>query len=368
MAFDMDIQACDRALQKAKIALMTKPDSVFFSDLVLSFKFNWNSSIDTAYVAGTTVTISPQFFMGLNQEERIGLILHEIMHPVYLHPVRIGNRNLKKFNIAGDHVINLGLLDRGFQIPACGYADESYIGMTTEQVYDLIPDSQVPPDFIPDIVPGGDNQELENRMEEIIIRASIRSKQENDKPGTIPGDIELFIDSLLNPKIKWNQLLAKYKTKYAKTEYSFTSPRRRFLPMILPGMKSHDLIDLTIAADISGSVTDQEFKQFVSEFAGIFKTCKPEKITLIQFDTQIKSVEPLKSISDLMNVKFKGRGGTDIRPVIDWANKNKPELLLVFTDGEFKFHSTEYKKDLIWIIHNNKRFTAPYGKVSHYSI
>ena len=240
--------------------------------------------------------------------------------------------------------------------------------MTTEQVYDLIPDSKVPPDFIPDIVPGGDNQELENRMEEIIVRASIRSKQENDKPGTIPGDIELFIDSLLNPKIKWNQLLAKYKTKYAKTEYSFTRPRRRFLPMILPGMKSHDLIDLVIAADISGSVTDQEFKQFVSEFAGIFKTCKPEKITLIQFDTQIKSIEPLKSISDLMNVKFKGRGGTDIRPVIDWATENKPELLLVFTDGEFKFHSTEYKKDLIWIIHNNKRFTAPYGKVSHYLI
>lgn len=364
----MDSTTCDRALQKAKIALMTKPDSVFFSDLALSFKYVWDTSIPTACVGGTTIKFNPKFFLDLKPEERIGLLLHEIMHQVYMHPIRVGNRDFRKYNIAGDHVINLELLARGFQIPSCGYADRQYIGMTTEQVYDLLPDSKTPPDFIPDISPENDPQETEATIENIVVRAAIRSQQEGDRPGTIPGDIQLFIDNLLNPKIKWNQLLARYRTKFAKTEYSFTKPRRRYLPMILPGMKGETLIDIAVAADISASVSNADFKQFVSEFNAIFKTCKPEKLTLIQFDTQIKSIDHLKESGDLLKVEFKGRGGTDIRPVINWAKENKPQLLLVFTDGEFKFHNSEYKKDLIWVIHNNPKFTAPFGKVTHYKI
>lgn len=345
---------------------MTKPDSVFFSDLVLSFKFKWDAAVGTAQVAGTTITISPEFFMSLNQEEQIGLVLHEVMHQVYMHPLRIGNREYHRYNIAGDHVINLELLARGFSIPKCGYADRQYIGLNTEQVYDRLPPNP-PPNFQPDITPG-DSSDLENQIENMVVRASIRSAQEGDKPGTVPGDVQIFIDRLLNPKIRWNQLLARYKTKYAKTEYSFTKPRRRYLPLILPGMRGQTLIDIAVAADLSASVSVEEINQFVGEFAAIFKTCKPEKITLVQFDTNIKSVDDIKSFTDLMNIKFIGRGGTDIRPVIEWAKENKPQLLLVFTDGEFRFHNTEYKGDLIWVIHNNTRFKAPYGLVSHYNI
>lgn len=345
---------------------MTKPDSVFFSDLLLSFKFKWDPSVGTAGVLGTTITLSPEFFLSLKQEEQIGLVLHEVMHQVYMHPLRMGNRDHARYNIAGDHVINLELLARGFEIPKCGYADRQYIGLNTEQVYDRLPPNP-PPDFKPDIQPEKGN-DLENEIENMVVRASIRSAQEGDKPGTIPGDVQIFIDNLLNPKIKWNQYLARYKTKFAKTEYSFTKPRRRFLPLILPGMKGSRLIDIAVAADLSASVSTQEITQFIGEFAAIFKTCMPEKITLIQFDTNIKSVNEVKSLNDLKDTKFVGRGGTDIRPVIAWANENKPQLLLVFTDGEFKFHSTQYKKDLIWVIHNNPKFTAPYGKVTHYRI
>lgn len=362
-----DIKACDKALQRAKIGLMTKPDSVFFSDLLLSFKCVWKTSIPTASVGGMSIWINPEFFMNLKPEEQIGLLVHEVMHPAYMHPYRLGNRDPYRHNIACDHVINLELLARGFSLPPGGYADRQYIGMTSEQVYDLLPNTP-PPDFNPDIEYSNDGEESQPDIQEAVIRAVIRSKQESDKPGTVPGDIQLFVDNLLNPKVKWSHVLAKYKTKFAKTEYSFTKPRRRYLPMILPGLKGETLIDIAVAADISGSVTDEEFLQFVGEFAAIFKTCKPEKITLLQFDTQIKSIDKLESVKDLMAVKFHGRGGTAIGPVINWAEENKPQLLLVFTDGEFKFHSTQYSKDLMWIIHNNPKFTAPYGKVTHYKI
>jgi predicted metal-dependent peptidase len=71
-----------------------------------------------------------------------------------------------------------------------------------------------------------------------------------------------------------------------------------------------------------------------------------------------------------MNVTFKGRGGTIIRPVLQWAKENKPQLLLVFTDGEFSFprEEVQLKSSLLWLIHNNNSFKAPIGKTIHYSI
>jgi predicted metal-dependent peptidase len=97
---------------------------------------------------------------------------------------------------------------------------------------------------------------------------------------------------------------------------------------------------------------------------------KPNKISLLQFDTQIKNVSVLKSVNDLRNVRFEGRGGTLIEPVLNWAVINKPQLLLIFTDGEFYFNDDDpiIKSKVIWLIHNNKRFKAPFGKVIHYEI
>ena len=133
-------------------------------------------------------------------------------------------------------------------------------------------------------------------------------------------------------------------------------------------MFSEKLMDLAIAVDASGSVTDDDFLVFVSETMGILKMMKPDKITLIQFDKVIKSVNEIKNVQDLMNVKFVGRGGTRIEPVMNWARENKPKLLLVFTDGEFSFYKDDYKTNTVFLIHNNPGFKSPYGKVIHYDI
>jgi predicted metal-dependent peptidase len=69
-----------------------------------------------------------------------------------------------------------------------------------------------------------------------------------------------------------------------------------------------------------------------------------------------------------MRVKFSGRGGTIITPVLNWASENKPQLLMVFTDGGFGFYDTQTKVDTIWLIHGNPNWTAPFGKVIHYEV
>ena len=95
---------------------------------------------------------------------------------------------------------------------------------------------------------------------------------------------------------------------------------------------------------------------------------KPEKISLIQFDTSIKSVTPIRNVTDLKRVEFIGRGGTDIRELLSWVNDNKPQVILVFSDGYFRTREQTGKSDYVWIIHNNPSFTTPKGKVIHYTI
>jgi len=69
-----------------------------------------------------------------------------------------------------------------------------------------------------------------------------------------------------------------------------------------------------------------------------------------------------------MRIDFRGRGGTAIDPVMEWGQKNKPDVLVVFTDGYFRPASFDPGVPVIWIIHDNPKWTAPFGKVIHYTI
>lgn len=361
-----------QALSKAKIQLMARPDSAFFTTVAFSLKHVWDDKIATACTDGKEIRYSPKFFMSLTTEEQVFLLLHEAMHVAYLHMARLQGRDHHRWNHAADYVINQQLVERGFKMPSCGLLDPQYAGMSTEQVYDLLPQN-LPPPPMEDLVHGDGSvqsqEALERDVQDILVRARIQSRMANDKPGTIPGDIEIFLDKLLNPKLPWNRLLLRYLKAFDKSDYTFKKPNRRFFPQHhLPSLWGESLCNLAIAVDTSGSVSDEEFGVFVSEVASILRMQKPEKITLIQFDTQIKSVTDIRNVQELMRCKFTGRGGTLINPVLDWANENHPQALLIFSDGGFNFYDTQAKSDTLWLIHNNERFTAPFGKVIHYSI
>lgn len=368
----MSLQDANKALDKAKIGLMSKPDSAFFTTLCFSFRIVFDDTQPTAYVNDTTIGINPQFFLSLSEEERIFVLVHECMHPALMHTVRRGDRCPDKWNIAGDHVINLMLLERGFKMPDWVLKDAKYKGMSTLQVYDLLPDNPGQP-RMQDLPPGPQSAEgqkqAEQHITDIIMRAATQSAMSGDKPGTIPGDIQIFLDEYLNPILPWDKLLRKFFNQFAKTDYTWKRPNRRFMPEhILPTLYGITLGEIAVAVDTSGSVSDSDFHRFISEVNGIMKKLKPSQITLLQFDTRIHKKDVLKSVSDLQQVTFHGRGGTNVSEVIQWARDNKPVALLVFSDGEFRHVMPAPKCPVLWVIHNNKKFTAPYGKVIHYNI
>lgn len=361
----------DLALSKAKITLMGRIDSAFFTTIVFSLIHEWNDKIPTADTNGKVIRYNPKFFLSLSPAEQVFVLVHEAMHVAYMHMLRLMGRDPARWNCAADYVINLQLVDRGFQMPANCLLDRAYADMSAEQVYDLLP---IPPkNPMPDLVYGsGDTDEkLTQDIQDILVRASVQSKLSGDRPGTIPGDIEIFLDKFLNPKLSWQRILQKYLNTFAKNDYSFKNPSRRFFPKYhMPSLHGVKLMDMVIAVDTSGSVSDHDFLVFISEVASIFRMMKPDNITLIQFDTAIKSVDKVKNINELSNLKFTGRGGTHVGQVFEWAEKNRPQLLMVFSDGEFSFSNITAPRgvETLWVIHNNKRFKPPFGKVIEYTI
>lgn len=376
----------EKALSQTKIALMARPDSVFFCELAFSLKCQFSEETQTASTNGKRILFNPNFFMQQTPEARLGLLLHETLHPAYLHLTRRGARDPKLWNIAADHVINLVILERGFKLPEGGYHDERFRGMHTEQVYDILKDEQdnsaEDPSDEPmggtglDLEEAGEDctpqeiAEIEEMVEQAVVRAAIRSQQEGDKPGTVPGDLQFFIDKLLKPKLPWNRILQKYLSEYTKGDYTFRKPNRRFFPdYYLPSLHSEALMDIAVAVDASGSVSDDEFQRFISEIAGIFRMTKPKRISLITFDTAIRQVDEVTSFQALSRIEFTGRGGTDIGEVVDWINQHKPRLTLVFTDGHFDFRDHLTQHDTVWLIHGGiPQFQPPFGKTIRYEV
>ncbi len=351
----------------------------------------WDETFPTAAVDGVHMFWNPDFFMKMPAPQRIGVMVHESCHIAFDH---LGLRGLHPdwcpdiLNQAADHVINLMLLERGFELPSFRLADDRFKSMHTEQVYTILAAEAAagkpqPKNQMPDLVAGGDPgdgkgskgdktgmtpDQLSKHMQDIVIRAAMASKMAGDKPGSIPGDVELFLDNLLNPRLPWQTLLRRFFTEFSKNDYSWKRPNRRFFPAHhLPSLHSISLEKLTFYVDISGSVEDYQFKMFVSEIAGVLKHHRPKVITIVQFDTSIKHVNKVRSIQELMQVKFHGRGGTHIECILDHMEKDDAKAKLVFTDGGFSWPRQTFRHQILWLINDNESWQPKYGKAIHFS-
>jgi len=162
--------------------------------------------------------------------------------------------------------------------------------------------------------------------------------------------------------------LSRYINTAAKTDYTYRKPNRRYFPDVyLPTAHSEALDEIAIAVDCSGSVSDKEFSQAVTEITKIVTALKPKSISLIQFDHGILSINKVTNLHELSAIKFTGKGGTDVEPVIQWASQNKPTVMLVFTDGHFH-NKVATVIPWIWLVYNNPNFKGNFGKTIHYSV
>lgn len=363
------------ALIKAKYAIMQDKRVTFFSNLMNQLNTVESTDIPTAATNGLTILYNPDFFLGLNKEERKFLILHEVMHVALLHLDRINNRDPFRWNVAGDYVINDWLKQQGYTMPEMGLHNPKYRGLSTEEVYKLLEDNKDDmPDYsegLADLKPDAKNSEkINSNVKKALVRAKQLTEMESKEGiGELPGDLERFFDELAKPAIKWNVLLQRYLNEINKANYSWSRPNRRHFPTYyLPSLYSKGLSCIDIAIDTSGSISTTQFTGFISEVAHILRSFMPNKLRVVQFDHQIQSVNEVRNMNNLLTTKFTGGGGTNIYPVLHLANKTESRVLIVLTDGYFHLDEVPLNKDLIWCVYNNPNFKPSKGLVVHFNL
>lgn len=368
------IKLAENELLRTKIQVMSRSEWVFFSTIIMSLHHYISTEVPTAATDGKNVMYNPTFFLNLTLDERIGLLLHEVMHVVFQHMFRREDMDpslFRKWNVAGDYVINLELVNSKAILPKGALLDIKYQGMSTEEVFSSLPDDDPGMNeegFMEDVLAPDENAtaseiaDMKKSIDDILLQADHAARTSN-QAGTIPASIQRYLKDLLNPVVPWQKVLKNFMTKAAKIDYTFRKPNKRFFPdHLLPSLSGEDVCDIAVAVDVSGSVGAHEFNVFLSEVQAIIKGMRPTKTTFIQFDTRISAENVLRTHQDLLNVKFVGGGGTLIDPVMDWAVKNRPHVLIVFTDGYYTPPSIKPKSPVLWVVHDNKRFKAPFGR------
>lgn len=385
-------QQLAQCLDKARVGVMSKKQSMFYTTIMLNMRFLWDKTVSTAYTNGLSLGCNPDFFMTSTPGQRTFVIVHECAHVARMHNERRGHRDPKLWNMAGDYVINLELKDAGYELYSWVLLDERFRDMHTEQVYDILKAEQLAnPSKHQDLVmedlgvygescvdedgkpvPVMSDAEKVSRITTVVQQAAMQAQMASSSSGVgcVPGDVQVFLTALLSPKLPWQVILRRYFQDMSRNGFSWNRPNRRTFPagIYLPSRKAKSsLIELQAWVDMSASETDEDFQRFVSELNGILKTYKPKKITLGQFDTDIKSIHECRNAGDLARVQFHGRGGTCMEAVFNHLEKTKPRVAMVFTDGGFYFHRPKCSVDIIWMIHDNPNWTAPFGKVIHYN-
>ena len=183
--------------------------------------------------------------------------------------------------------------------------------------------------------------------------------------GKLGDNMMRLVDFMLQPKLPWRNLLAQYMTAIARDDYSYSRPSsRRGDPALFPSLRSAQL-NVTVALDTSGSISDKEINEFVSEIDAIKSTVRA-KVTLLACDAQLAeggpwTFEPWDEFST-KSMKLKGGGGTKFTPVFEWTNEQDttPDLLIYFTDAEGEFPKQEPNYPVIWLVKGKAKI--PFGQ------
>ena len=316
------------------------------------------------------------------------LVLHELDHYVLGHVFKRPKNEHMIWNLATDSTINGNLQISHLCTPVEDYVkgkvpkEKPFVGPskdlenpTAEEVYDHIRD-MVQVQEIQVVVAGSMNKEegknggssngkslddhgkfgvpaeIENVAEE-IARQIISEAVEKNK-GNIPGHLSSRITQIMKPKINWKKVLRMFfgnGRKGAKSE-TFKRRSRRFPDvMAIPGKKESEVGKVGVAIDTSGSVSDEELSEFFAEIDKLSQ--QQHKITLIQYDAQVQSVDKYRR-GKWKHIKIKGRGGTDMTTALNKAIELGIKRLVVFTDGYDAFpHEYIDKLKLLFVLTKN---------------
>lgn len=364
-------------LRRARVQIQ-KTNS-FFAYLSLFLKFQEGKDLEERG-AGAGVDIEGNFYYNdryfntLNDNEVIGVVLHEILHLAFLHLTRRGSRHPEVWNYSADIVVNQVIKDNGFSLDKnClisnsknefvlkdfGKVIKDCNKKTAEEIYDEL-DKIIPKVNIGISGKGGkgkggkgqqkggsgsqyydedgkgytqedlekgrfdvhieqtggkkisdeEKRKLERKWKGRIAEAVATSRMRGD----IPAGIERLIGKLHESEVNWKELLKRFIQSFIPYDCCYSRPSKKSVSagIYLPHYLK-ERISVVIGIDVSGSIGNVELRDFISEVVGMAKAYRSRiEMTLITHETGVNDIYKIENgnIAKIKQLKIRGGGGT----------------------------------------------------------
>jgi predicted metal-dependent peptidase len=327
---------------------------------------------------------------------------HEVLHNVFDHMGRRNEREPQLSNIAADYAVNQILKDEKIgDVPSKIkiFQDNKYRGKAYEEIYDDLLDKVQYIDInslgelLDEHLDGEgdgegegndgdqegkgkgrpklsaeDKKKIRDEIKEAMVSAASAAGA-----GRVPAGIARLIKDFTEPKMDWRELLRMQIQSIIKSNFSFSRPNRKSMHSgaILPGMMNEETIDVCASIDMSGSITDEMAKDFLSEVKGIMDEYKDFKLKLWCFDTDVYNFAEFTgdNADDIMDYEPKGGGGTDFDVNYTFMKDEgiEPKKFIMFTDGyPCGSWGDEQYCDSLFIIHGTDSIIPPFGNYAYY--
>lgn len=323
-----------------------------------------------------------EFVDKLDNDELKFCLAHEVGHVSTLTFQRQGRRDMGLWNIATDLCINYMLMDEGFRPPK-GILVPDHRGVYTfksgksgkdiridlndknaEQVYEEIAkNAKTIKKQLNVTAGGGYDGQLDKHIEgDKNDKGKSQGKAKNDADynnnesnwkrkavegatqakmrGNMSASMERMLGNVLEPVVDWRQRLFAYITNDLPVDYTMRLPSRRFISTgVYTPMVIKENLELIIGVDISGSISEEEYTEFMSEVIGIVNSYRQVKARVIAWACHVDErddIEVTNNTQDrLMKMKFYGGGGTELSCLTRHIKEKdyNSRLLVVLTDG-----------------------------------
>ena len=389
----------------ARVGLLLRAS--FFGNLATRLKLvNADEWCTTAATDGRNFYYNSRFIDMLKPKEVEFLFGHEVLHCVYDHFGRKGDRDHQLFNIANDYCVNADLkkhrVGEFITTVPCLF-DAKYDGMSSEEVYDILYENAEKIDIgslidkmLDEHLDGeGDDSEGEGedgdksgsgkgrpklsaeerqQIKDEIKEAVLAAAAASDGAGNLPAGVRRIIEDMTAPKMNWRELLRMQLESTIKSDYTWMRSSRKgwHMDAVMPGMKLDPMIDIAVSIDASGSMGDKLLKDFLAEVAGIMEQFPAYRIHVLSFDTQVYNPQQFDSenLDDITGYEIMGGGGTDFDCVFQYFKENEiePKRHIMFTDGyPCGSWGDEQYCDTVFIMHGTTSIIPPWGQWAYYS-
>jgi len=407
-----------KKLRKARTKMLLRLP--FFGKLATHLKLVEAEWLPTIGTDSTRIYYNPDFINALAKDEIVFVLAHNVMHCIYNHHGRRAGRDKKTWDSACDYVTNNELIDlRVGKMPNLIKIlhDKKYGDMTAEEVYNDLMKNQppqqpgqgqssgdgdgqgegsAPGSFDEHFEPNkGDKNSNEQGSEEqdgaksdgqvIMTDPEFNQAQDQFKQavlaaaksakdaGEVPAGIRRMIKELTNPKMDWRELLAAQIKSCVPSDFTWARGNRktRSMGIYMPDMERQDRVEVCVAIDTSGSISESMLRDFLGEIMGIMEQFTDFEIQIWTFDTKVynRQVFGPENIDELTEYDIQGGGGTDFD--VNWQfmkqEEIEPNRFILMTDGyPWNSWGDEQYCDTIFLIHGNDSIIAPFGITCYY--